>query len=208
MDYVPAGEWRALSWRTPSWIGQTSECWIHHGARGQPTLATLRSYERYHVRTLGWYALGYSWAVTADEIYEGRGWHRAGAHTRGRNGISHAVLLVGDWSHRDVPAEMVAMAAEVIRDGIDRGALTADVTIGGHREAPGQSTQCPGAGGMRAVPRVRKLVEEDPMAKLDQDDYEAIARAVWRELLDDRVTGEAKYAATLLTRIAANTEPE
>jgi len=170
MDYVAAADWRTRSWRTPSWIGQTGECWIHHGASGSATLATLRAYERYHVDTLGWYALGYSWAVTADgTIYEGRGWHRAGAHTRGRNNISHAVLLVGDWSSGTVPDAMIRSAARVIRHGRDIGALTSDCTIGGHRQAPDQSTSCPGAAGMRAVPKIRRLAdrlddpEEQPM---------------------------------------------
>lgn len=48
---------------------------------------------------------------------------------------------------------------------------------------------------------------DDDMA-LSDEDIDRIAEAVWHRLMDDHVTGEAKYAATLLRRIAANTEPD
>ena len=190
MDYTPASQWRTLNWSTPSWIGRTSEIWLHHGAAGSPTLATLRAYERHHVSTNGWLALGYSWAVTADGIYEGRGWHRAGAHTRGRNDVSHAVLLVGDWSSATVPPQMVDMAAEVIRDGIDRGALTSDVTIGGHREAPGQSTACPGLGGMAAVRKIAAKARQPKEPDMDEQTLRRIVREEIDRASDSRNLGD------------------
>ena len=168
MDYVAAADWRTRSWGTPSWIDQTDEVWVHHGASGTGDLATLRSYERYHVDQLGWLALGYSWAVTADgTVAEGRGWHRAGAHTRGRNSESHGLLLVGDWSSSTPPTRMLRAAAQVIRHGRETGALTADCRIDGHRNAPGASTACPGAGGMHALDTIRRLADEGEDAPMD-----------------------------------------
>lgn len=196
MDYIPASDWRTQQWRTPSWIGETDECWIHHGASGSPTLATLRAYERYHVLTLGWYALGYSWAVTRDgTIYEGRGWHRAGAHTSGRNSVSHAILLVGDWSSGTVPPAMIDAAARVIRHGRDTGALTGDCTIGGHREAPDQSTSCPGAAGMRAVGQIRDRVDQGEESWFDmasKDELRDVVREVVREEVARQVWGYSR----------------
>lgn len=134
---------------------------MHHGAAGTPDLATLRSYEHYHVVTLGWRALGYSWAIVGDgTIYEGRGWFAEGGHTSGRNRISHAVLLVGDWTRGRVPDPMVESLAWLTREGARVGALVRPQISGGHRDAPGQSTTCPGAGGMDAIERARRLLTQ------------------------------------------------
>jgi hypothetical protein len=179
MKIVPATAWRKLTWRPLTPIGPTSEWWVHHGATGTPDLATLIGYERYHVLTLGWWAPGYNFAITGDgTVYELRGWLRQGAHTSGRNLISHAVLLVGDWTSKTVPEPMVQALADLTREGHRVGALRSPTISGGHREAPGQSTTCPGRGGLEAVDRARKLlaaptVKEDVMtpeqeAKLDR----------------------------------------
>jgi hypothetical protein len=129
-------------------------------------LATLRAYERFHVQTLGWLAPGYNFAITGDgTIYECRGWWTAGGHTSGRNRISHAVVLVGDFTTRTVPEPMVDALVWLTREGHRVGALRAPVISGGHREAPNQSTQCPGAGGLAAVRRARlKLTQTTPPA--------------------------------------------
>lgn len=156
---VPAGRWRRQVWRPAPRIGPTSEWWVHHGAAGTPDLATLRSYERYHVATLGWRAPGYNWAITGDgTVYELRGWFAEGAHTSGRNRVSHAVLLVGDWTRGRVPDPMVESLAWLTREGARVGALVRPQISGGHREAPGQSTTCPGAAGMDAIDRARRLL--------------------------------------------------
>lgn len=180
---VPAAAWRRLRWGTPALIGPTDEWWVHHGAVGAPTLATLRAYERYHVANNGWLALGYNFAIgyehDAAQIYEARGWHRAGAHTSGRNTRSHAVLLIGDWTSKRVPDEMVKALVWLTREGHRVGALRRPRISGGHLQAPGQNTRCPGAGGLDAVNRARILlsapanIEEDVMspaqeAKLDR----------------------------------------
>jgi hypothetical protein len=161
---VPASSWRTLTWRTPSRIGPTNEWWVHHGATGTATLATLRAYERYHVLTLGWAAPGYNFAITADgTIYELRGWFAQGAHTSGRNTVSHACLLVGNWTAGTVPQPMVDSLVWLTREGHRVGALRSATISGGHREAPGQNTQCPGAGGLGAVARARlALMASEP----------------------------------------------
>lgn len=158
---VPAGEWRRQTWRPVPRINPTLEWWVHHGAAGTPDLATLRSYERYHVSTLGWRAPGYNWAITGDgTVYELRGWFAEGAHTSGRNRVSHAVLLVGDWTRGRVPDAMVESLAWLTREGARVGALVRPQISGGHRDAPGQSTTCPGAAGMDAIDRARRLLAQ------------------------------------------------
>jgi hypothetical protein len=160
---VPAAAWRRLQWRTVPRIGPTGEFYVHHGAAGAPTLATLRAYEAWHVRNNGWSALGYNFAITGDgTIYEGRGWLAQGAHTSGRNTVSHAVVLVGDFSSARVSDAAVEALAWLTVEGHRVGALRTPTITGGHREAPGQSTSCPGNGGMDAVARARRLLTGPP----------------------------------------------
>lgn len=163
VDIVAADQWRQQPWRalTPLAL-PVDELWVHHGASGQPTLATLRAYERYHVRTRRWRAIGYSYAITGNgTVYEGRGAH-TGAHTSGRNSDSVGVLLVGDWSAAEPPAAMHRSLARLALHLADTGVLEAPVISGGHRDAPDATTTCPGAGGMTAITRARALLHTPP----------------------------------------------
>ena len=56
---VPARSWSRETWRplTPMRL-PVAELWVHHGATGDSSLATLRAYDRYHVRHHRWAALG------------------------------------------------------------------------------------------------------------------------------------------------------
>lgn len=56
---VPASSWSLETWRalTPMRL-PVDQVWIHHGATGDSSLATLRAYDRYHVRHHRWAALG------------------------------------------------------------------------------------------------------------------------------------------------------
>lgn len=182
MKIVPAASWRRERWGrlTPLKL-PVGELWVHHGAAGRPTLATLRSYERFHVRSRGWQALGYCYAITGDgTIYEGRGLHQ-GAHTSGRNDRSIGVLLVGDWTSGRVPEKAVVALAGLTRSLFLSGALAKLEISGGHRDAPGQSTTCPGSGGMDAIRRARAslTVQEDAVKKLA-----ARLRAGWAAAVD------------------------
>lgn len=181
---VPAEEWRRESWKSLPQITRSplSEMWVHHSGLGTKTFQTLLGNERYHVKTLGWRALGYNFAVVTNRIdngfariFVGRDWLRVGGHTKGRNGISHAVLLVGGWE-KATPKEIEAAARSVawlMIEGEQLGA-TIKVVSGGHREAPNQATSCPGSAGIEVARRAKTLVaqgliEVDDMAHLSED---------------------------------------
>lgn len=164
---VPRNQWIRQTWKPIARIPTpTRENWVHHSGPGTKNFATLLGNERYHVVTLGWRGLGYSWAITANRIdrgfariYESRGWGVQGGHTRGRNTLSHGFLLVGDWTAA-TRAEIEAAAkslAWLIDDGARRGFTTRSIT-GGHRQAPGAATTCPGTAGMAVVRRGRELL--------------------------------------------------
>lgn len=213
VDIVPAAVWSREKWRTLTPMSLPArELWVHHGAIGNPDLATLRSYDRYHVRNRGWSALGYSYAITGDgTVYQGRG-RNIGAHTSGRNTVSLGVCLVGAWSRLAPPRPMVEALAGVVRHLYDTGALARPAIDGGHGQAPGQSTTCPGRGGLEAIVEARRLLaepatEEDIMATLDDDDLERIAKAVWYYRMPDSgkgdgFDGESAFTALRSTAVA------
>lgn len=160
VDIVPAAAWRRQRWgMLRSMPLPRPGVWVHHGASGAPTLATLRAYERHHVVNRGWAALGYSFAIVGDgTVYEARGWGRVGAHTQGSN-TDHGICLVGDFSRQVPPEPMVRALAELVLHGVKVGAITRPAITGGHREAPGAATSCPGAGGMQAIAAARTLLD-------------------------------------------------
>ena len=182
---TPAAQWRRQQWRPVPTINRPArEVWIHHSGGGAKNFATLLNNEAWHVRHLGWRALGYSWAVNVDEvrhgygrIYEGRGWGFQGGHTGGRNQISHGILIVGGWETAS-DAEVEAAARSIVwlvEDGHRRG-MTRRVVSGGHRDAPGSSTSCPGTAGMRVVRRSRELLSAPPEDEMNQEQHERLKR--------------------------------
>ena len=203
----PASSWRRQQWRPLAAIGRTPRNWLHHSGGGAKNLNTLLGNESYHVGTLGWRALGYSWAVNVGrvrngfaDVYEGRGWGKAGGHTAGDNHASHGILLVGDWTTAtatevDAAAKSVAW---LIDDGARRG-FTARVLSGGHRDAPGASTACPGTAGMQVLARARQLLAtiEDEMTPTEKK----MLAEVYRQLCEGPDAPDASNRRTVRTRV-------
>uniref|UniRef100_A0A8C0WXK0 PGRP2 amidase n=1 Tax=Castor canadensis TaxID=51338 RepID=A0A8C0WXK0_CASCN len=106
--------------------------------------ANMRSMQRFHQDTQGWDDIGYSFVVGSDGyVYEGRGWHRMGAHTRGRNSRGFGVAFVGNYT-ATLPTEA---ALRTVRDELPSCALRAgllrpDYKVLGHRQLV--HTDCPG----------------------------------------------------------------
>nr|XP_044995297.1 LOW QUALITY PROTEIN: N-acetylmuramoyl-L-alanine amidase [Jaculus jaculus] len=106
--------------------------------------ADMRSMQRFHQDTRGWADIGYSFVVGSDGyLYEGRGWHRLGAHTRGHNSRGFGVAIVGNYMET-LPDEA---ALSTVRDVLPRcavraGLLRADYRLQGHRQLV--HTTCPG----------------------------------------------------------------
>jgi len=80
--------------------------------------------------------MSYSFVVHPDgTILEGQNGH-VGAHTRGQNSTSQAVCCVGNFEN-DLPTPEMLLA---IRSLVGRFGPV----LGGHRDAPGAATACPG----------------------------------------------------------------
>lgn len=124
---------------------------VHHtSAPDVPCGATLeqekeavRSIERHHVQVNGWMGIGYNFLGSqAGNVFEGRGWDRAGAHAPGHNSDSMGYVFLIDGNLRDPTPAAVEAFREWCRTGIDGGHLAADFTLVGHRDV--RATDCPG----------------------------------------------------------------
>jgi hypothetical protein len=143
--YVSRAEWGA---RPPTsafsrMATPTPRLWVHHTGTEQHGAAALRAIQRYHQDTRGWKDIAYNFLVDDDgTIYEGRGAGIAGGATAGDNTLSHAVCLLGNFETRSATPAAFRTLVDLARHG--RSARWWVPTCGGHRDAPGASTACPG----------------------------------------------------------------
>ncbi|KAM6364723.1 N-acetylmuramoyl-L-alanine amidase [Pluvialis apricaria] len=104
----------------------------------------MRAMQRFHQDTRGWDDIGYSFMVGSDGyLYQGRGWHWVGAHTKGYNSKGYGVGYVGDFSATLPDPDTIAL----VRDGllpcaVRTGRLHHNYTLRGHRQMG--RTDCPG----------------------------------------------------------------
>lgn len=162
-----------------------SEVWLHHSVTLAPDLewldpnrdgvdddeaAAMRTLERIGEERFG---RGISYTVgvmPSGRLYQGHSWNRLGAHTGGRNTIARAYCLVGNYDARSVTdAQIDAVATDLVR-AKRAGQLTAARLNGGHQEAPGARTGCPGRFGMLAVAYINARAAALEAAALTPED--------------------------------------
>lgn len=173
LQYLPRARWSDVAF-TPHRLGQVGEVWIHHSATAAPgtdvDLARwARRFEHAEMRhDPDLVAVAYSWLVVPRggrcDVVEGRGWRVQGGATWTRNAISAAICVIGNYQQAPVPGCVTETVAAVIRDGISRGAIRPGPAIGGHRDAPRNSTACPGDHLYAQLGRLRSLVAGGPVS--------------------------------------------
>ena len=141
-------------------IAPTRHVFVHHLAgRCSGDLARcLRETEAFHVNSRGYSAIAYSLAADDDQAAIARGLRVAGGHTLGWNSTAHATVACGNYETDGPGDRLVENLAATIIHAIRAGAVTPNPIIGGHRDAPGNSTACPGRHLYARLPAVRALV--------------------------------------------------
>jgi len=138
------------------------ELWLHHSVTIAPDLvppyddeyAAMRTLERIGEQRFG-RGISYTFAaMPTGRIYEGHGIGRKGAHTGGRNSIARAIVLVGNSDTNDVTDAQIEQVAQLVVHGYRQGWWKRPRLNGGHQQAPGAATGCPGRFGMRAIPLI------------------------------------------------------
>lgn len=183
MRIIPRNEWGA---RYPDGFRSAPiparEVWLHHSVTVAPDLlppfddddAAMRTLERIGQQRFGG-GISYTFAITpVGRIYEGHGIGRQGAHTGGRNSISRAICLIGNYDTARPTREQLDAVAWLLREGKTRGWWQQARLTGGHRDAPGASTACPGRHAHAAIAEINRRAEgpvtvlEDRQMTLDE----------------------------------------
>jgi hypothetical protein len=154
-----------------------SEVWLHHTVTFAPSndpadeARAMRDIENIGQSRFGG-GFSYSFAVMpSGRVYEGTGPGRVGAHTAKRNTIARGIVLVGNYDANPVPTPMTQAVADLLRYGAGKvGYWHAARLNGGHRDAPGASTACPGKHGMKALTIINALAQTGATLSLTGDD--------------------------------------
>lgn len=156
-------DWGARLPRAPyDDLGQIRSAVIHHGGPvGAPrwtfktAAQTARSWQDYHMDVHGWNDIGYHYLMDAlGRLYEGRPTAALGAHVALQNSNRVGIVLMQDGRFHGLTFQQRKTLRKLMRSEHERLGLPAlrrlakhpgdEWGVFGHREVPGQSTECPG----------------------------------------------------------------
>ncbi|XP_064813898.1 N-acetylmuramoyl-L-alanine amidase-like [Oncorhynchus masou masou] len=105
---------------------------------------SMRAMQRFHQEDRGWADVPLSFVVGSEGyIYEGRGWHHLGNHTRGQNPYGYGVAFIGNYSSFLPSRHALDLVRQhLAKCAVDGGRLQANFTLHGHRQLV--DTSCPG----------------------------------------------------------------
>lgn len=140
-----------------------ADLWAHHSVTvaTDDAFADFRVVDRIHQQQLG--GVAYSYLIHPNgTIGEGQGTN-IGAHTLGWNDRAFGVCFIGNYMN-DTPTSTAIDAFRWLRDDmIGTGLLVPGIyPTGGHRDAPGNSTACPGDRLELALPALREPYSPTP----------------------------------------------
>lgn len=192
MEIIPRAKWGAVNARGfgPAPL-PASEVWLHHSVTIAPDLippfdddyTAVRTLERIGQQRFGG-GISYTFAVTpVGLVFEGHGIDRLGAHTGGRNSIARAICLIGDYTSKAPTSAQKQSIAELLVHGYKAGWWKAPKLTGGHRDAPGASTACPGNAAHRIIPEINALATQLSTAKAKKGIFMYLTEVEERELL-------------------------
>jgi len=153
---------------------RATELWLHHSVTPPPAddeaaeRAAMRRLEDIGQDRFGG-GISYSFAVApSGRVYEGTGGLRKGAHTAGRNTVARAIVLIGDHTRVRPSEPQLWSVAGLVRFGRASGWWSVDRLSGGHRDAPGAATACPGNAAYSLIPVINsRALESAPDMDLE-----------------------------------------
>lgn len=104
----------------------------------------VRLIQTFHMESKSWDDIGYNWIVGGDgSVYEGRGWDKQGAHTKGYNAGSIGIAYIGTFN-KIIPSDRQLQAGFLlIEEGVKLQKVTEDYKIYAHRQLI--ASESPGA---------------------------------------------------------------
>lgn len=177
MNYITRAEWGARPAKARTVQATPAEGYIHHSVGyGSGGAAYMRQMQAFHMDGRGWSDIAYNFVVDpiALEVYEGRGGLVVPGAQKGHNNGTVAICVMGDFRSRQLEDDAVELIAEFWREMVIPLGWGPPRLTGGHRDAPGQTTSCPGDGIADRIGDINRLIEGDDMPLTDED-----IRRIW-----------------------------
>ncbi|XP_065090463.1 peptidoglycan-recognition protein 2 [Ochlerotatus camptorhynchus] len=121
---------------------------IHHTATQSCTEVAVckemvESIQDNHQNSNKWSDIGYNFLISnGGNVFEGIGWHRVGAHTRGYNNKSIGIAFIGDYSKELPSPKALRAASKLLQCGVNLGELDSDYLLYGAKQL--SATASPG----------------------------------------------------------------
>lgn len=189
--------------------------YLHHSVTKAPPVTATLAQDIAAVRQLE--AIGqsrfgggisYTFAICpSGRIFEGHGINRQGAHTKGMNDAYRAIVLVGNYDTAKPTTQQVSAVQWLLAEGARMRWWTRATLTGGHQQAPGAQTACPGRYGMAAIPAMNRPYAPGGLY-MDADVKQAFDRIIGdleikaKKNTDDEIAGlrahvDEQFAAVL-----------
>lgn len=138
--------------------------WLHHTAGRSGAVSStveqdfqlIRDLEQVGQNRFG-AGISYTFIITrSGRIFEGTGPGRVGTHTAGQNTASRAICLTGNYQNIEPNKKQLDAIVWLLQHGAQERWWEAPELAGGHRDAPGAATACPGANLLSRVAELNK----------------------------------------------------
>lgn len=180
MKIITREQWGARYRAGFGYAPTATEVWLHHSAGLAPDeeftdlnkdsldddeVAVMRRLDEIGQGRFNG-GISYTFIVMpSGRIYEGTGAGRQGAHTGGRNTIARAICWPGNYEKRLPTAPQLIATAALLAYGEGRSGYWVKGRFnGGHQDAPGASTACPGKYAKRSIATINHYVKHPPGA--------------------------------------------
>lgn len=103
----------------------------------------MRYIQNFHIESQNFSDIGYNFLVGGDgAVYEGRGWNKQGAHTKGYNVGSVCIAFIGTFTKLEPNSRQLNVAKLLLEEGVRLHKLHKDYKLFGHRQF--YATESPG----------------------------------------------------------------
>ncbi|KAL5277609.1 PGLYRP3 family protein [Megaselia abdita] len=148
LNIVPKSEWLGKPSKgelTRSNV-PLSKVIIIHTATGDCTTKNdcyrvVRDIQAYHMNEKHYDDIGYNFLIGSDgNVFVGRGWDFAGAHTRGYNSDSVGIAFIGNFERTSPTSEAINAAEQLIASGVESKKLSDEYKVYGHKQLAASSS--------------------------------------------------------------------
>lgn len=173
---ISRSEWGARNPNKVCWGQHTPDRMsIHHtfepATDGADAAAAMRGMQAYHIDSNGWCDIGYHFVVSqAGKIYQGLAdEQRYGAHVGGQNTGNIGICLIGNFepgyaTTRTPSTTQLKAAGRIVGWVSDTYNIPLNRNkVMGHRENPGQSTNCPGSNLLNKFDKIFEYANPEPL---------------------------------------------